>query len=348
MKKLLSVLLLVSFAPGLLAQDKKEREPFIVKSLTGEAVKNVEVETSGGSITVDGTAGQQPRVEVYVWPSNSKWSETISKEEIQKRLDEDYELTISVSNNKLTATAKNKKRNWDWKRSLSISFKVYAGSNLSTRLRTSGGSIHLTALSGTQDFTTSGGSLHVDKLKGKINGRTSGGSIHVKDSNDEIDLTTSGGSIHADNCTGKIELTTSGGSLQLKNLSGTIEATTSGGSIRGGYISGELQTHTSGGNINLDELMCSIEASTSGGSIDVSVKELGKYVKLSNSGGNIDLELPSSKGLDLKLTGSKIKTDKLGNFSGSVEDDEINGKLNGGGTPITVRAGSGRIYMVLK
>ncbi len=68
---------------------------------------------------------------------------------------------------------------------------------MSTKLRTSGGSISLINLNGEQDFSTSGGSLHVEKMSGKIDGSTSGGSIHVSDSKDEIDLRTSGGSIEA-------------------------------------------------------------------------------------------------------------------------------------------------------
>ena len=43
-----------------------------------------------------------------------------------------------------------------------------------------------------------------------------------------------------------------------------------------------------------------------------------------------------------------VKVAGRANFSGSVEDDEIDGKLNGGGIPITVRAGSGRIDMTMK
>jgi hypothetical protein len=36
------------------------------------------------------------------------------------------------------------------------------------------------------------------------------------------------------------------------------------------------------------------------------IKELGKYVKISNSGGGIDLQLPKNKGVDLDLSGAEI------------------------------------------
>jgi hypothetical protein len=70
-------------------------------------------------------------------------------------------------------------------------------------------------------------------------------------------------------------------------------------------------------------------------------------VKITNSSGNIDLRMPGDKGIDLKLKAGKIKTTTLNNFSGSMEDDRIDGKLNGGGLAVKVNGGSGKIDLVL-
>lgn len=74
----------------------------------------------------------------------------MTKEEIQKRLDEDYDLTIAESDNKLVATAKSKQENrkWDWKKHLNISFKAFVPQNVSTDLTTSGGNITLSNIAG--------------------------------------------------------------------------------------------------------------------------------------------------------------------------------------------------------
>jgi hypothetical protein len=346
MKSILILLLATGLHGSVQAQFDAKNDPFITKSLSAAAIKNVKVRTSGGSISVSGVDAAQARLEVFVRPSNGK--DNLSKEEIQKRLDEDYELTITTSDNLLTAIAKTKDRNVNWKRALSISFKVYVPQAVSTDLATSGGSIQLADLTGTQEFSTSGGSLRMKQLSGKIHGRTSGGSITVTDSKDIIDLSTSGGGITAENCNGQLTLSTSGGSLHLSGLKGNIKASTSGGSVHGSGIGGELYAHTSGGSVHLTDLSGSVDASTSGGNMHVTLSELGKYVTIKNSGGNVDLTLPGNKGLNLKLSGDRIKTDKLNNFSGSIEDDEIDGTLNGGGIPVTVRAGSGRISLWLK
>ena len=346
MKKYLLFFLLAAIQLTVMAQFKSDKEPYMTKSLANETVKNVETQTSGGSISVSGVTASEARIEVYVSSNNGK--DDLSKAEIQQRLNELYDLNIAVANGKLTAVAKPKERIRDWKKALSISFKVFVQKNVSTDLTTSGGSISLTNLSGNQDFSTSGGSLNVDNVSGKVDGRTSGGSINLENSKDDIELTTSGGSINAKNCDGKLRLSTSGGSLDLKDLKGDIRATTSGGSVVGRNVEGELIAHTSGGSIHLSDLSCSLETSTSGGNIDVSIKQLGKYIKISNSAGNIDLELPKGKGVDLDLSADKIKTDHLDNFNGKVDDDEVNGKLNGGGVLVRVNAGSGRIYLGLK
>lgn len=327
------------------AQNKAGEIPYLTKSFANNSISNVEVKTSGGSISIEGVSPAEARVEVYVSPNNNG---NLPKEEVKRRLEADYDLNVSVSNNKVTAIARPKERNMNWKKSLNISFKVFAPKNANSDLATSGGSISLKNLSGSHDFATSGGSLHVDNLTGETDGKTSGGSIHVANSKNVIKLATSGGSIHADNCDGNIQLATSGGSLYLTGLKGNIHANTSGGSVNGSNVQGELSTNTSGGSIRLSDMMCSLETSTSGGSIDVAIKAFGKYLKISNSSGNINLQIPGDKGANLSLAGQRITVPPLNNFNGKVDKEEVEGKLNGGGIPVTVRAGSGRINLSMR
>jgi len=339
MKQIFFLLLVSAFLHNVNAQS--EKEPYLVRSLSGDAVKEVEARTSGGSISVTGGNSTDARIEVYVVPNNNQ---SLSKDEIKQRLDELYNLDISVANNKLTATARSKEQIKDWKKAFSIAFKIYVPQNVSTKLSTSGGSIRLNGLTGSQDFTTSGGSLHLSNLGGKVDGRTSGGSIQVEDSKDDIDLRTSGGSITAVNCDGRLKLATSGGSLDLRNLKGNTDATTSGGGVKAQNISGELKAHTSGGSVHMADLACSLETSTSGGNVDVAFKQLGSYVRIGNSAGNVSLSLPANKGLDLDLSGDITNT-AFDNFNGNIDRRMVKGKLNGGGVPVTVDASSGRIRL---
>jgi hypothetical protein len=346
MKKrlLLPVILLAAF--GSRAQSSREGTLYLTKSLSSESIQQVEANTSGGGIHVTGVNPSEARIEVYI--SGNDHNNGLSKEEIQKRLGEQYEFSVTATNHNLVANARNKRNFNDWRKGLTISFEIFVPAAVSTHLSTSGGGIALLNLSGTQDFSTSGGGLNVKQVTGHITGHTSGGGIQVSDSRDDIDLETSGGGIQASRCSGKIKLNTSGGSLDLQDLEGSVYAYTSGGGINGGKIKGELVTHTSGGSITLNDLEASLDASTSGGNINVDFTDVEKYVKLRNSGGSINLMMPKNKGFDLKISGDRVRTDALSNFSGSHDETGINGTVNGGGIPVSADAGGGRVNLSFK
>jgi DUF4097 and DUF4098 domain-containing protein YvlB len=342
MKTYLTLFIVACQSVAALAQDYDSKTPYLTKSLANDAINSVVVSTSAGGIKVSGESGQSPRVEVYIRGNNNH---ELSKEEIKKRLEEDYDMSIAVNGHELKAIVKNRHNNMDWRRSISISFKIYVPQQVTTDLRTSGGGISLDNLKGNENFTTSGGGLDIDKVSGMIHGRTSGGGIDVKNSSEDIDLVTSGGGIEARHCEGRIRLSTSGGGLDLQDLKGTINAHTSGGGIDGGNIEGELITSTSGGSIDLKHMSCSLEASTSGGSLHAQMTKVGKYLKLGASAGDIDLELPAKQGLDLKLTAQSINQhpSTISGFSGEWEKRRVNGSVNGGGVQVDASASSGDI-----
>ncbi|MGV3561338.1 DUF4097 family beta strand repeat-containing protein [Larkinella arboricola] len=323
------------------AQNRDET-PYDTKNFSGN-LNTVRVETSGGSISVEGNQSSGVKVEMYVrgnnWPDNK-----LSKEEIEERL-KDYDIKMAVENNTVVATAKRKRNEGrDWKRSLSIAFKVYTPKNFATDLHTSGGSIRISNLVGSQNFATSGGSLHLTAVEGLVKGRTSGGSIHLERCRKDIDLATSGGSIHAKDSDGNLDLRTSGGSVDLSNLSGRINARTSGGSIKGDGVKGELMAGTSGGSVRLSGISGSVEASTSGGGMDVEITKLGEYVRLSGGPGSVHVKMPLDQGIDLDLSGNRVDI-PLSKFDGTVEKDRVRGRLNGGGVPVRISAGSGSVYV---
>ncbi|GAB3953756.1 hypothetical protein GCM10028805_38120 [Spirosoma harenae] len=321
-----------------------DREPYQVKTFSGK-INAVRAETSGGSLSIEGGTDMNAKVEMYVRGNNG--NENLDKEEIEERL-KDYEVSITQEGGTIVAIAKRRNNDNNWKRSLSIGFKFYTPRNVTTDLRTSGGSIHLSALTGTQKFRTSGGSLHMDDIAGDINGQTSGGSIHMDrckaGSSGQLDLQTSGGSIEAKSSTGKMRLHTSGGSIRLADLKGDVDAQTSGGSVHGEDIEGDIKAGTSGGSVRLANVAGSIDASTSAGGVDVSISKLTGPVRLSTSAGSIHVKMPLDKGISLNLSGNHIKV-PLNNFSGDTDKNHIKGSLNGGGIPVTLSASAGSVYV---
>ncbi len=340
---LLTLLSVSTFALTSIAQNRNQNrdEPYQTKTFSGK-INAVRAETSGGSLTIEGGTDMNAKVDMFVRANN--WNDKLDKEEIAERL-KDYDISIAQEGGTIVATAKRRNNNNDnWKRSLSISFKFYTPRNVATDLRTSGGSIQLSALAGNQRFRTSGGSLNLSDVQGNINGQTSGGSIHLDRCQDNIDLQTSGGSIDAKESSGTMRLHTSGGSIRLTDLKGTIDAQTSGGSVNGDNVAGDIKASTSGGSVRLANVSGSIDASTSAGGVDVSITKLTGPIRLTTSAGNVRVRMPLDKGISLNLSGNNIKI-PLSNFSGDTEKDRIKGTLNGGGIPVTLSASSGSVYV---
>jgi len=326
-----SVLLSVTFFAS--CASVQEKTSLMTRTFPASSIKEAVAATSGGSLTLTGDdANSNATVEIYV--SRNGWS----AEKIKQTLDENYTLDIGVESGKLYAVAKPKGSFFNWNRQgLSISFKISVPKQVNSNLQTSGGSISISNLSGSQDFKTSGGSLSVDNVSGNTVGATSGGSISVTNSKDNIKLATSGGSITAKDCSGTINLATSGGSINLSNLNGNINAATSGGSITANNISGTFNTGTSGGSVNLSGISGNVNAKTSGGSMNVKIASVSDYVKLSNSG-SLNLSLPAGKSYNLNVKANRVETSGMNDFRGNMEKNSITGTIGNGGPEINVKS----------
>lgn len=255
-------LIVVSSSVAFANQD----DPYRIEEFSINTPGELQVRTSGGHITVEGSNSNSVRVEMYVRKDGNNL--TPSDTNLDK-----WEIDISQSGNSVNATAKRKNNNgwssWNSDRQ-SISFVVFTPREMSTNLKTSGGHIEAKNLEGNQTIATSGGHLNLTNLQGKIEAKTSGGHI------------------------------------DLENLEGDLNVRTSGGHITANTIAGTLQAKTSGGHIKLSAISGSVKATTSGGSITAVLKSIDQYVDLRTSGGNVDLSIPDGSGADLALRGTFV------------------------------------------
>lgn len=297
---------LMAFASLTILQAQNDTEkPYLTKTFSPTGLTNIKTETSGGNVSVYGQNSGDARIEVYIRANN--WNQKISESEIKERL-EKYTIQIDKDANTLTAIAKPLESGWKWgwKDGLSISFKIYVPNNITSNLRTSGGNIKLSNLSGNQDVKTSGGNISLSTIKGIVDAETSGGNIDI------------------DGFNGTIDAQTSGGNVKVENSKGSLKIGTSGGNIRIAQVGGSLEAHTSGGNVTAD------------------ISSLEKYLTLSTSGGNITVKMPMDKGMDLDLSGDRVSV-AMQNFDGTIKDDRVKGKLNGGGIPVRISTSGGNV-----
>jgi len=311
----LCTLLIVGSAIMLQAQS-----PTMSKSFTINGVGMLDARTSGGSMSVAGTSGNEVEIDVYVRKDKRLLS---ASDPLVQELNDGYEVIMEQSGNTIRIRTERVNRSRNWNR-MSISFDVRIPRQMETDIATSGGSIEVIGLDGAQQLKTSGGSIQIEDLTGPI------------------DASTSGGSIRAENLDGETELRTSGGSIKLSQSQGDIVAATSGGSILLEDIDGTVDAKTSGGSIEINGNAAAIEARTSGGSINVDISGLSQRLSLATSGGSINAHIPGDMGMDLDLKAGKVNVN-LRDFSGRVEKNEIVGSMNGGGIPIYMRASGGNV-----
>jgi hypothetical protein len=332
MRKTLFLLVGVAFLSCIKGNEYSFKKEFKVTTPV-----NLKISTSGGNISTS-AFDRNDVVEVSFIVKKRGQVMKISFEELQKYAD----VEITNDNNQLEIDVEK-----ILEHNVSISFDIKTPGLSSCNLNTSGGNIKLSGVNGTQEVRTSGGNLTLDSITGKIDGRTSGGNISITNIKADIIAKTSGGGISLDNIEGKVEVNTSGGSIKITNSKFDVTASTSGGSIKLNDTQGKIDVSTSGGSMFLNNISGSIEAKTSGGSITADIVKLEEKLILKTSGGSIEANIPAGLGLDLNLSGDKVKT-QLKGFSGNANKGKIVGQMNGGGIQVVMSTSGGDVTLNYK
>jgi hypothetical protein len=176
---------------------------------------------------------------------------------------------------------------------------------------------------------TSGSDLDVKGLKGSVDGETSGGDIRVHD------------------VSGTISLGTSGGNIEAKSIAGNARLKTSGGNVIVGSSAGEVDAQTSGGDVVVEASDAKVFARTSGGDVHVAVRGAFKGIDVQTSGGDIEIALAKNAAatLDASTSGGDVECDIPVTVSGKLNESQIRGTVNGGGSPIRAHTSGGDIHI---
>jgi len=105
--------------------------------------------------------------------------------------------------------------------------------------------------------------------------KTAGGDIRISNLTGDLNLTTAGGNITVKDVTGKINLTTAGGEIETYNVSGELLASSSGGNVTINARDCKIQSKTNGGNMELSYFGVNkgIDMKTNGGNIKVYIPD---------------------------------------------------------------------------
>src|ERR1700733_12960339 len=124
---------------------------------------------------------------------------------------------------------------------------------------------------------------------------------------------------------GRVNLRTGDGKIDIAGLKGEMDLHTGDGSENLEAVDGKLHATTGDGHITAQGRFDELELKTGDGHVEVRA-ELAADLDLHTSDGHIDLDMP-------------ITTE------GQTRRNEFRGKLNGGGSLLTIRTGDGSIHL---
>jgi DUF4097 and DUF4098 domain-containing protein YvlB len=137
---------------------------------------------------------------------------------------------------------------------------------------------------------------------------------------------------------GKVKLRTGDGKIEIGGLKGEMDLHSGDGSENLEGVDGKLHASTGDGHITAHGRFEELELKTGDGQVEVraaSGSSLATGWRLETGDGNVSLEVPGDLAADVDLHTS----------AGQIRENEVRGKVNGGGSLLTIRTGDGSIHL---
>lgn len=149
---------------------------------------------------------------------------------------------------------------------------------------------------------------------------------------------------------GHVSLHTGDGDIQLGSFKGDMELDSGDGRLEVSAVEGKLRVHTGDGRIEADGKFNGLDISTGDGRVEARASagsSVGTGWNLQSGDGSITLEVPVDFAADLELrTGDgRITVDVPVTVEGHLSENNISGKINGGGSPVRIHTGDGEIHL---
>jgi hypothetical protein len=300
-------------------------------ALTEENVNVTRDVKAGGKLivdidfgTIDVAPGDNDKVVV-----NASRKITASSKERETEYFASAPITVTSDGNNVVVRARRAK---DWDEDGQVCndarYSIHVPSNFDAELKTDGGAITTTNLTGKVKARTSGGDLKFSLLHGPIKANTDGGEIDVS------------------GCEGKIEIETSGGRIETNGGSGSLKGNTAGGTIKVENFNGDVNVESAGGQLALANVHGKLDAETAGGFISAKLSSpVVGDVRLETAAGAIEVIVPNDAALTIDAeTGiGSVRSDLPIASRTRGDSDGIKGTINGGGKSVRLRSGAGSI-----
>ncbi len=163
---------------------------------------------------------------------------------------------------------------------------------------------------------------------------------------------TSDGNVTLSGLQGDLSLTTGDGNAALDHVSGNLRIKSGDGQVKITNADGAVDARTSDGNLSVDGLFHALALHTSDGTLDLSLREGTKLAgssTIQSSDGSVTIRVPQNFAADLNVHTGDGHVDcalplTMDHYQSSGDQShELRGKLNGGGTPLTIHTSDGNV-----
>jgi len=199
-----------------------------------------------------------------------------------------------------------------WNRSVEIEVKVPRSTRLD--LRTGDGNVDVRGIQADIKLHSGDGNIRIENVEGRLDAETGDGNIEIRGSKGDVVLETGDGKIDLDSVDGTLKAHTGDGPVRVSGRFDVLELKTGDGRIEAEALAGSRMT-------------ADWSLRTGDGSLSLRVPEdFSAEVDIHTSDGHIDLDMPVT-------------------VVGRTNKKTIRGKLNAGGSLLTMQTGDGSIRL---
>jgi DUF4097 and DUF4098 domain-containing protein YvlB len=166
----------------------------------------------------------------------------------------------------------------------------------------------------------------------------------------DLQVRTGDGSIKANNVAGTIDLHSGDGAISVSSLKGSIRIHTGDGSIEASEMDGKCDASSGDGRIRLSGRFDVLSAKSGDGSLGIEAQrgsKLDSSWSIVSGDGSIDVALPPDLPANIEASSGDghISTDIPITMEGVISKSRVHGKMNGGGSTLTIHTGDGSIRL---
>lgn len=168
--------------------------------------------------------------------------------------------------------------------------------------------------------------------------------------NADLGVDTGDGSVESESISGSLDIHTGDGHIRVEGAKGDIQLRTGDGSIEGRDLDGKLQATSGDGDITVEGRFDALNIKTGDGSITARANPGSKLANgwtIHTGDGSVDMSLPGDlqANIEASTNDGRISLGIPVTVEGTFSTSRIQGKMNGGGQPLTIHTGDGSIHL---